>query len=185
MDDKIETLIDGILQAEGWPEFTDDPDDKGGPTKGGITLDTLTRWRRRPTTALDVEAIGEIEVRTIYRHMYVIDPGYAQIGDELLRYNVVDAGILHGVGWASRTIQRVAGVPDDGDVGPKTLAAVNAAQAWRLSLEFTASRFRHVAAIVQSDARKRGHQGQIKWLGGWVSRTAARLESEAHRHQRS
>nr|WP_222532573.1 glycosyl hydrolase 108 family protein [Azospirillum sp. 412522] len=46
--DPTEAIIDTILRREGWPRYTDRPSDRGGPTKGGITLATLTNWRKRP-----------------------------------------------------------------------------------------------------------------------------------------
>ena len=36
-----EQVITDILRREGWPKYTNRAADKGGPTKGGITLETL------------------------------------------------------------------------------------------------------------------------------------------------
>lgn len=180
MRDEIDTIIDGILEAEGWPVFTDDPLDKSGPTKGGITLDTLTAWRRRPTTAADVAALEEAEVRSIYREDYVTGPGFDRIEDEQLRFNVIDAGVLHGQAWAARRLQEVAGVTVDGIVGPLTLRAVNAASARRLNLLFTARRALKIARIVRTDARVRNSNCYATaFLVGWMVRTLHHLEAEA------
>ena len=75
--DPTEAIIDTILRREGWPRYTNRPSDRGGPTKGGITLATLASWRKRPVTATDVAALDEAEVRAIYRARYIEEPGFA------------------------------------------------------------------------------------------------------------
>lgn len=174
MDDKIDRLIDGILDAEGWPKFTNDPNDRGGPTKGGITLETLGAWRGKPVTAADVEALTGPEVRAIYRQEFVVGPGFDKIGDADVRFYVVDAGVLHGPGWAARRLQEVAGVAPDGVVGPVTLAAVNADDLGaKLNLLFAARRVRKVVDIAVRDP------SQLKWLRGWINRSLKAVEHEA------
>ena len=53
-------IVDEILRREGWPKYTNLAADRGGPTKGGITLGA---WREysgnRFADAGDVEAIQE------------------------------------------------------------------------------------------------------------------------------
>lgn len=174
MDDKIDRLIDGILDAEGWPKFINDPNDRGGPTKGGITLKTLGAWRGKPVSAADVEALTGPEVRAIYRQEYVVGPGLDGIVDAALRFFVVDAAVLHGQGWAARRLQEVAGVAADGVVGPVTLAAVNAEDIGaKLNLLFAARRVRKVADIAVKDP------SQLKWLRGWINRSLKAVEHEA------
>ena len=45
VENEIKDCLEKILEREGWPKYTDHPDDRGGPTKGGITLGTLRSWR--------------------------------------------------------------------------------------------------------------------------------------------
>ena len=49
---RLQTLIAELIQREGG--YVDDPDDRGGPTKYGITLATLQAWRHTPVSAADV-----------------------------------------------------------------------------------------------------------------------------------
>ena len=72
-DDEI---IDSIEVSEGWPKYTDHPDDKGGPTKGGITLATLEHWRQRPCDKEDLKQLDRHEARQIYQKMFIDDPGF-------------------------------------------------------------------------------------------------------------
>ena len=125
-------IIDGVLQAEG-SRFTNDPADPGGPTKFGITLATLRRWRRRGgasqvVTAADVRALEEPEAREIYRHRYINDPGFDQLPEEVQPF-VVDTGVHFGPRTAAKQLQEAVGAKRDGVVGPKTLMAVELAVA--------------------------------------------------------
>lgn len=178
--DALNTLIDGILKREGWPKYTDHPADRGGPTKGGITLRTLTAWRGRPCTAADVAALTEEEVRAIYRRQYVEQPGFDRITDPALRELVVDAGVLHGQPtaalWLQRAVNAAAGralVAVDGKAGPQTMAAVARLPAAILGLLMVAERVRGTGRIVSDDARCRGRtEDQALNAAGWANRTA-------------
>jgi lysozyme family protein len=63
----IDTILDEIIRREGG--YVNHPADRGGPTKYGITAQTLGRWRKldRPATATEVKALTETEARAIYR----------------------------------------------------------------------------------------------------------------------
>src|SRR5437667_223125 len=83
-------IIDEIIHREGGV-FVDLPEDRGGPTKFGVTLTTLREWKHNDAlTASDVEALGEPEARTIIRHRVVVAPGLTAIGDEHTRALVAD-----------------------------------------------------------------------------------------------
>lgn len=136
-------IIDGILVREG-REFTDNPDDRGGPTKFGITLATLAAFRGHLVTAADVRALEEPEARNIYLRRYITDVGFdlilevsEKVGDE-----VIDTGVNCGQEVAARFLQRALNVlnraqalyPDlavDGHVGSATVAALKSYLAHR------------------------------------------------------
>jgi len=64
----IETLIDRVIVREGG--YCDIPEDRGGPTKYGITIYTLSSWRNEMCEARDVQDMSVMEARDIYRSMY-------------------------------------------------------------------------------------------------------------------
>ncbi len=169
-------IVSYLLEAEGWPEYTDRSADRGGPTKGGITLATLREHRGTVASAADLRALGEDEARAIYFRRYLAGPGFDGIRDDLLRWQVVDAGVLSGPSRAARWLQEAAGVaPADGKVGPKTLAAVNSQDAHRVALRLCAARTRGLMRIVAGDAT------QAVWASGWANRALSFLDKEASR----
>lgn len=100
--------------------------DKGGPTKYGITASTLAAWRNVARVSNeDVRGLTLDEAAQIYSTNYWRQSG----GDDLpagLDYAAFDFGINSGPNRAVKVLQQVIGVPADGWIGAKTLAAVNA-----------------------------------------------------------
>ncbi len=175
---RIESIIDEILDAEGGLVFTNRPNDRGGPTFAGITFETFTAWRlARYGTAPNIEDLKnmqESEVREIYRERYVIGPNFDDIEDHLLRHNVIDAGVLHGQGWAARRIQEVAAVKADGIIGPISLKAINRrALSPAMNLLFVRRRVEKIVRIVKADTT------QLANLAGWSNRALRFLLNEA------
>lgn len=100
--------------------------DKGGPTKYGITLATLSAARGKPVTAADVSNLTIEEAEDIYRKGY-----WAQSGGDLLPrgldYFVFNNGVMSGPARAVKILQKLITVTPDGNVGVQT---VNAAKAY-------------------------------------------------------
>lgn len=123
MEGNFDRALSLVLKHEGG--FVQHKDDPGGATNRGITLATYRRFRKSPVSVEDLRAISNEEVWQIYRQFYwdVIR------GDDLpsgIDYAVFDFGVNSGPGRAARFLQRIAGVSQDGVIGPITLAAVRA-----------------------------------------------------------
>jgi lysozyme family protein len=103
---EIEEILDEILRREGG--FVDHPKDKGGPTKWGVTLRTLEAWRQAPQTIDHVRQLSKEEAKDIYRERYIA-PFEGDIVPTLLP-QVVDIGVLHGVGTAKLMVKKLKGV---------------------------------------------------------------------------
>jgi lysozyme family protein len=116
-----EDSLKRLLAHEGG--YTNHPSDPGGPTNFGITIHDYRKYVRPGATAADVKAMRLDEAKAIYRAKY-----WHALGCDALPagvdYCVFDYGVNSGIGRAARVLQRVAGVADDGEVGPQTLAAV-------------------------------------------------------------
>lgn len=162
-------LIDDIIRREG-SEYTDRPHDHGGPTKYGITLDTLATYRGHlSTTAADVQALTETEARTIYEQLYIAPfnpfPGmtYSLLG------LLVDSGVQHGAGRAVQWLQTALGVKPDGDPGPKTQAAWSLASSPVINQDalyktVLKTRIMFYAHIIHHDPT------QVENIDGWFNR---------------
>lgn len=123
MKDNFAACLAATLSHEGG--WADHPSDPGGATMRGITLATYRQYRPGATKA-DLRAITDAEVRTIYRR------GYWDVvrGDDLppgLDLVAFDAAANSGPSRGAQWLQMALGVAADGVVGPKTLAAAEAA----------------------------------------------------------
>jgi lysozyme family protein len=174
-------VIDNILRREG-DRYTNRAADRGGPTKYGVTLATLSEWRGKACTAKDVEDLGETEAREIYREEYIIRPGFLGIENESVRALTVDCGVNHGVSRAVKMLQQAAHVFPDGIFGSNTRTAVNRMTAAVLYRRLIAERVRFYGQIIAKDpelARVRiaGYdQLQAFNAGGWLNRAAEFIE---------
>ncbi|WP_116654880.1 glycoside hydrolase family 108 protein [Pelagibacterium sediminicola] len=117
----------GVLVHEGG--YVDHPKDPGGATNMGITHRVLAEWRGKSTREVskqDVRNLTKTEAGAIYRARY-----WNEIkGDDLpagVDYAVFDFAVNSGPARAAKFLQRIAGVPQDGRIGPVTLAAVRSA----------------------------------------------------------
>lgn len=120
----MSNIVDDILRREG-AKFTDDPKDRGGPTKYGITQTSWDDYVAKDPShapASDVRAITEPMARDFYEAEYI--KPFAWIGNEGLRSLVIDSAVQHGKPRAVRWLQRAAGAAEDGLIGPQTKARV-------------------------------------------------------------
>jgi uncharacterized protein (TIGR02594 family) len=119
-----------VLDMEGG--YSNDPYDPGGPTNRGITLDVYASFKNetvdegsRARLIAELKRIPDATVKAIYRQRY-FNPASCPLFTAPLALMHFDAAVNHGVGAAIRTLQGVAGVTDDGEIGPETLAATGA-----------------------------------------------------------
>ena len=121
MAETIDQMIADVVQREGG--YTNDPKDRGGPTKYGITLATLAAYRGRPTTAQDVQNLSAYEAATIYKAEFYFKPHIDMLPGELQPI-VFDAGVNSGPPRAVMLLQKalraITGnfMAADGVIGP-------------------------------------------------------------------
>lgn len=141
-----------------------DPNDPGGTTKYGID--------QRDHPGVNVATLTKDQAIEIYRNE---EWRKAQCASMKAPWDlaVFDSAINPGLGWMPRALQAAVGVTVDGFIGPKTLAAVNAASEQQL-IEFLRSR---VAYYRARPATLNGRPFRERYLSGWLNRVA--LLSEA------
>jgi lysozyme family protein len=150
----FDTAFEKLLGHEGG--FSDHAADPGGKTRYGIT-EAVARevGYRGDMRELPLDLAKRIYMERYWRPVRA---------DELpagVRYAVFDAAVNSGPGQAVKWLQRAAGVLDDGVLGPKTLAAVNALNADSLRSKILAQRLRFMANLPNWPAFSRGWSRRI------------------------
>lgn len=158
---KAELLKPFILKWEGG--FVNDPLDKGGATNKGITIATFRQFYGKDAT---VEQLKRI---TDEQWLHVFKAGYWDRWQADRIINQAVANILVDWVWASgvhgiKIPQRILGVTEDGIVGEKTIAALNAQNPAGLFAKIHAERIKFVDDIV------RRNPTQARFIKGWKNR---------------
>lgn len=164
MDANFPRALDLVLKHEGG--WADHPADPGGATNLGITIGTLSEWMGRPATKADVRGLTKATVAPIYRKRY----WDAVRGDDLpsgLDYAVFDFAVNSGVSRASKYLQAILRVPQDGKIGPVTVAAAKAADPTILIERLCANRMEFL----------RGLSTFPTFGKGWTNRVEGVLEA--------
>jgi lysozyme family protein len=126
MKENFDKSLALILKHEGL--YIDHPQDPGGATMKGITLATFTEFKGRAMSKEELRAISDADVRAIYKSRYwdAVRADELKPGVDLLAF---DMAVNKGVGRAAKLMQRGAGVTEDGALGPKSMAVINALDA--------------------------------------------------------
>lgn len=164
----IEKYITRIIEREGG--FVDHPSDKGGPTKFGITLTTLSEWRKKDVSKDDVNNLQTAEAYEIYKTKYLLNSGINNIADDHLKALMLDAAVNHGISRAVKFLQEALKIQQDGVIGPVTIQCANAASIPLLKLKYLAIRIRFYGAIITDNPT------QAVFAKGWLNRSAELLE---------
>lgn len=123
----INEMIQDVLSREGG--FVDHPDDKGGPTKYGITQKTLSRYYGRAATRSEVKNLSIDVAEDIFMKDYYYSPAIHTL-PVVIQPFIFDSAVNHGPRRAIKFLQSVcnqAGYDPplslDGAVGPNTRRA--------------------------------------------------------------
>lgn len=158
--------IDEIIRKEGGSEETNDPADSGGRTKYGISE------KAHPEAWADGDVTYK-EARKIYQN-YILAEKFDQLPASL-QHQVVDFGVTSGPDTAARLLQQVIGVKVDGNIGPKTLEAIEKYPSNKLfgidvpgivmlNLAFRDARIMYYASLAKRRSK------DLKFLLGWLKR---------------
>lgn len=152
-----------ILKEEGG--FVNDPADSGGATNKGITQTTYDTHRKLSGFASrDVRYITNDEVSKIYEK-YWTESRSSELpaGLNLMHF---DFAVNAGTRRAALTLQKLLGVEQDANIGPKTLAAAEEKNDESLISAYAAERrdfYNNLATRRPKDKR---------FLKGWLLRVA-------------
>jgi lysozyme family protein len=129
--------LQAVLKHEGG--FVNNPKDPGGMTNLGCTKAVWEEHCGHPVEEKAMRALTPADVAPLYKRKY-----WDKVqGDELpngVDYVVFDCAINSGPGRAAKMLQACVGVEPDGGIGPKTLAAVRAADPQQLVKDYAKRR---------------------------------------------
>lgn len=127
----VDQIIEGIVGREGG--FTDNPKDKGGPTRWGITQAVARQYGYTG----DMRTLPREVAKAIYLELYYVGPKFDQVHSLSPRIaeELTDTGVNMGQAVAARFLQRALNAfnrearvyPDiavDGLLGIRSLAAL-------------------------------------------------------------
>lgn len=156
-----------IFRAEGY--LSDDPDDRGGITKYGISL----RWlRSHPdgditgdgiVDADDIRALTPDAAARFYHSGFWLAANCHQLPAPL-NVAVFDFAVNAGVSRAAMVLQESLRVRADGVIGPVTLRAALNADGHELLVDYLGRRALFYTDLV------RANSSQAKFLRGWLNR---------------
>jgi len=173
-----------VLAEEG--DYSDRPSDPGGPTMRGVTQANYDAWRdkhgvpRRPVKESTID-----EATRFYAEEYWAPSGgevCERLGKDKLALLTFDWGVNAGVGRAARYLQQVVGATVDGDLGPKTEAAITACDEGQACAAYLVWRAKHYWARAARSALFVRELKEAKlvppapdvesrtFLGGWLAR---------------
>lgn len=161
----INKLAPKILKWEGG--YGNFAEDKGGPTKFGITLAT---WQQMgedkdgdgDIDAEDIKVLNASDFTLVFKRFW--DKWQAdKINNQSIADFLVDWYYNSGK-WGIKIPQRVLGVSQDGVVGSETIKAINSSDPEELFAELWGARKEFLLNIVKNNP------SQKKFIKGWLNR---------------
>lgn len=137
-----------LLDLEGG--YVNNPNDPGGETNFGIS--------KRSYPSLDIANLTADQASDIYYTDYWLAGDCNAIPFPLSAYHF-DTCVNQGVSAANKILQETVGVPQDGVIGPVTLAAIQALPRTHYYL-YLVNRLAHYKTL----------QGWATFGGGWMNR---------------
>lgn len=144
MKENFDKSFAKIIRHEGG--FVNHPADPGGMTNLGVTKRVWEEWVGHAVDEKAMRSLTPELVKPLYKRKY-----WDKVcGDDLpagVDYCVFDAAVNSGPGRAVKWLQQSLGVPQDGALGPKTLAATKAADPQLLVVGYNAVRLAFLQAL--------------------------------------
>jgi lysozyme family protein len=165
----FDKLVNIVLANEGWDQFTNRINDKGGATKYGISdrrdgvKDGMADLNHDGKGDVKIQDLTINQAKQIYKADYYnpLCPQYLK-SDELI-LNLFDFGVTSGPGTAIKLLQELLGVENDGALGPVTADKVNKYPGNLIGV-YKEARRNFYRNIVKNDAT------QAENLTGWINR---------------
>jgi len=153
----FDLAIGKTLAHEGGAKFTDDPADRGGATKYGIS--------QAAYPDLDIRNLTEQQARDIYKRDYWDRVHGDEITSQVVAENIFDTCVNMGVRTGSRLAQVAVEIePADGIIGSQSLKGINGYDEGSFISNYTIAKIARYAYICNRN------KSQKKFLLGWINR---------------
>jgi lysozyme family protein len=129
MDRNFSRALNAVLDEEGG--YVNHPNDPGGPTNMGVTIQSFRDFVKPGGTVEDLKKLTRDQAGVVYRRRYWDEVMGTSLPDGL-DAAMFDFAVNSGPGRAAKYLQRLLGVPEDGKIGPQTLAQVAVSDAVKL-----------------------------------------------------
>jgi lysozyme family protein len=144
MKENFPAALNALLKHEGG--YVNHPSDPGGMTNLGVTKRVWEEWVGHEVDEKQMRALTPELVAPLYKKKY-----WDKVcGDELptgLDLAVFDLAVNSGPGRAAKMLQKVLGVPQDGAIGPQTLAKAVNVDSSKLIADYNAERLAFLQAL--------------------------------------
>jgi lysozyme family protein len=144
------------IRREGGATITDDPTDKGGLTKYGIS--------QRAYPSVDIRNLSEAGAWEIYRRDYWDKVGGDDIKSQAVAETLFDFAVNAGPKTAIRICQDVLDISSDGIMGGVTTRRLNEVDAVHFIAAYALGKIARYVAICRKNPE------QKKFLYGWILR---------------
>lgn len=152
-----------ILAHEGG--YVNNPKDPGGATNRGVTIGTLRKLGidkdgDGDSDVVDLKLLTAADAAMVFKRFYA-DPVQADLLPVGLDYAMTDFAVNSGPSRAAQHLQRILGVPDDGHIGPKTIAALAGRNVVDLIKALSASRLKFMRNLPTWPTFGKGWQARV------------------------
>lgn len=150
-----------LLQFEGG--YVNHPEDKGGITNKGITIQTYRAYCGEHKTIKDLQNMSYGTWQKIMKDMYWDKCNADKIENQSLAEIIVDWCVNSGM-VGLRKVQEIVGCKPDGIAGPITLSLINTSDAETLFDRLWKARYQFYINIVKRNP------SQKVFMNGWMNR---------------
>lgn len=157
------TSYEATLLNEGGYRVETVPGDRGGQTFAGISRKAWPNWHGWAAIDAGAQPAAQ-DVRDFYRANFWTPLRLDEVSEQAVAASVYDFAVNAGRRTSAMLAQVVVGVTPDGQIGPVTLAALNACDARAFVPSFTLAKVARYRDICMRD------RSQAKFLLGWLNR---------------
>ncbi len=173
----FQQAFDLILKNEGGYSF--DKDDSGGETYKGIARTRNGKWegwktvdllKQQANFPLNMEANTALQtsVSSFYKSNFWAPIGGDSITHQSVANSIFDFGVNAGVSTSAALAQLVVGVKADGQIGGKSIEAINGYDEELFLASFTIAKISRYVRIVEKIPTNK------KFFYGWIRRAIGR-----------